>query len=847
MIVAEITQVKRLLAEVSQKELFLRLLFKNLPQKIFVKDAHSRYLYCNENFARDMGIIPDEIAGKRDDDFFPVELAEKYRADDQRIMASGQSENIEEVYRVEGVEQIVHTVKAPVLSGQGEPVGLLGIFHDITARKQTEAALAKYHAGLEGLIAARTVELQSANTMLLLEIDRRQNLQEELSLSERRYREFVEGTEDLITQVDSQGRLLFVNHAAQKIYGLKPEKCLGLSAFDFVHPQDRAETQLAFQDWLRERREVVVWGNRQLSRDGQEHFLHWTCNFHYDTSGKLLYVNSIARDMTELQKAEEALRQACDEQEKKIAEQTRDLEEKIAELVEVVEKQKHTEAELRESEERFRQIAGNINSVFWIRDLPAEQILYVSPAYETIWGRTCESLYLKPDSWLDAVHPDDLDWVVERHFPRKARELGLEFRIIRMDGSIRWVRSKVFMVCDHNGRKYREVGVAEDITTYMEVLDRLRESESRYRMFFETSTDGISISEMSDTDKGKRLIDCNASYMRLAGFAKAELLDLADIRTLKKFIHKKTGDERRSPSLDIIREDGRCGGLYSWLRRDGRVNFIECRGTRLIINGKELMHCVHRDITQVKLADEKIRHLSRRIIESTEEEQKRIARDLHDEFGQRLLSMRHKVDALQKKLIPSGRSDLPELTEIDGLIDTIGSVVRGVTNRLRPDLLDTLGFLPTLQWGMRDFAERYPLIRTSMEIVGAERKIMPEYEIALYRVFQEGLTNIAKHAEANTVTARLIFSYPSLILTLADDGRGFDQDPLSGFPLKIHGGLGLRSMQERMLAIGGTLAIRSVRGQGMALRAEVCQPVHGQREDSFLHDKNMSVELVHER
>ncbi|MFA7382466.1 MAG: PAS domain S-box protein [Desulfurivibrionaceae bacterium] len=824
-IVTEITEVKRLLAEVSQKELFLRLLFKNLPQKIFVKNAELRYLYCNEKFSQDLGITPDEIVGKKDEDFFPVEIVEKFLADDQRVMASGKTEDTEEVHALEGLDWGVRTVKAPVVSEEGKPVGLIGIFHDITARKQAEAALAQYQNGLERLIADRTAELQSANTLLLKEIARGQDLQEKLSRSERKYREVIEGTEDLITQVDSQGRLLFVNHAAQKIFGLEPEECLGLSAFDFVHPQDRSETEQAFQDWMRERRKVVVWGNHQLGRNGERHFLHWTCNLHYAADGMLLYANGIARDMTELQKVQEALRQACAGQEKKIAEQTWELEKKVAELVNIVEKQRQTEVDLRESEERFRQIAENINSVFWIRDLSAQQILYISPAYERVWGRSCESLQQKPDSWLDAVHPEDRDLVLARHFPRNGREQGLEYRIIRTDHNIRWIRAKTFIVCDQSGSKYREVGVAEDITTYMNILDRLRESESRYRTFFETSSDGISVYALPDAGERKKFIDGNASYQRLAGRGKEELQKIADIRTLKNFINKKSGDNSICPSLDIIREEGHCAGMYSWMRPDGRDNFIECRGNRLTINGLGLMHCVHRDMTQVKLAEEKIRHLSRRIIESTEEEQKRIARDLHDEFGQRLLAMRHKVDTLQKKLVSAGKSDLPEFAEIDGLIDTIGAVVRGVTNRLRPDLLDTLGFLTTLQWGMRDFAERNPLIKTSMEIVGAEKKIRPEFEIALYRVFQEGLTNIAKHAGAKTVTARLIFSYPCLILTLADDGLGFDQDPGSGFPLKNNGGLGLRSMQERMLAIGGTFVIRSRRGEGMVLRAEVCQPI----------------------
>ena len=823
-IVTEITEVKRLLAEVSQKELFLRLLFQNLPQKIFVKDADSRYLYCNEKFSQDLGITPDEIVGKKDEDFFPADIAEKFLADDQRVMAFGKTEDTEEVHTLEGLGWAVRTVKAPVVSEEGTPVGLIGIFHDITDRKQAEAALAQYQNGLERLIADRTVELQATNTLLLKEIARGQDLQEELSRSERKYREVVEGSEDLITQLDSQGRFLFVNHAVQNIFGLEPEECLGLSAFDFVHPQDRRKTQMAFEEWRRERRKVAVGTNRMLGSNDQVRFLNWTCNFHYDPDGALLYVNGIARDMTELQKVQEALRQACAGQEKRIAEQTRELEAKVAELVDSLAKQRETEADLRESEERFRQIAENINSVFWIRDLFAEQILYISPAYERIWGRTSESLKLNPDSWLDTVHPEDRDLVLARHFSRNGREQVLEYRIIRTDHAIRWIRATTIIVCGQSGSKYREVGIAEDITSYMNILDRLRESESRYRTFFETSTDGISIYELPEAGEGKKFIDGNASYQRLAGRGKDELLALADIRIFKNFINKQTGAESICPSLDSICEDGRCTGMYSWVRQDGRENYIECRGNRLTIDGMELMHCVHRDMTPVKLAEEKIRHLSRRIIESTEEEQKRIARDLHDEFGQRLLAMRHKVDILQKKFVAAGKSEMPEFAEIDGLIDTIGTVVRGTTNRLRPDLLDTLGFLATLKWGMQDFAERNPLIRTSIEIVGAEKKIMPEFEIALYRVFQEGLTNIAKHAGAKTVTARLIFSYPSLILTLADDGLGFAQDPVSGLPMKTYDGLGLRSMQERMLAIGVPLVIRSRRGEGMVLRAEVCQP-----------------------
>lgn len=726
-------------------------------------------------------------------------------------------------------------VKAPVVSGPGEVVGLPGIFQDDAARARAEAELARHHAGLEKIVAGRSADLEKTNELLMGYIARGRGLEEGLRWSEKHCRELVEGIDDLITQVDSQGRFLFVNHVALRIFGLAPEGCIGLMAFDFVHPEDRLETQRAFQGWLREHREVVVWENRQLGRNGQVHFLRWTCNFHYDTSGEILYINSIARDMTALHKAQAALRQANDEQQKKIAEQTRELEEKVAELVEANENLMEMDAELRESDERFRQIAENINSLFWIRDLSGSRILYVSTAYETIWGRSREGLYRDPSSWLDAVHHEDIDRVRANHLRPDSPAQVLEYRIIRSDGAIRWIRSKVFVVRDRTGRQYREVGIAEDITAYMEILDRLRESESRYRMLFETSTDGISVYALSDGNRMQKLIDCNASYLELTGRDKSELLDLADIRILKKFMDRTRGREGRSPSLGFL-GDGRCSGLYSWVRPDGRTNFIECRGSRLFLNGREFMHCVHRDITQAKFAEEKIRRLSRRMIEVVEEEQKRIARDLHDEFGQRLLSIRHNVDDLQKKLVSAGRPDFPELAEIDGLIDTIGSAVRSATNKLRPDLLDTLGFLPALEWGMRDFADRYPSTRISMEVVGARRKIMPEFEIVLYRVFQEGLTNIGKHAGANTVSVRLIFNYPSFILVLADDGLGFDQDSLSGLPLETHGGIGLRSMKERVRAIGGTLSVRSRRGGETVLRAQVFQPAGGAEGLPLFHD-----------
>jgi PAS domain S-box-containing protein len=120
-----------------------RTLIENLPQKLFLKDRNSVYMFCNQNYAADLKIKPEEISGKTDYEFFPKELAEKYISTDQEIMDAGQLENIEEKYIHNGETSIVHMVKTPVRDERGEPVGILGIFWDITEQKRNEEEMKK--------------------------------------------------------------------------------------------------------------------------------------------------------------------------------------------------------------------------------------------------------------------------------------------------------------------------------------------------------------------------------------------------------------------------------------------------------------------------------------------------------------------------------------------------------------------------------------------------------------------------------------------------------------------------------------------------------------------------------
>lgn len=136
-------------------------------------------------------------------------------------------------------------------------------------------------------------------------------------------------------------------------------------------------------------------------------------------------------------------------------------------LLSILEDEKHAARKLRESEARFRQIAENIQEVFWITDPAKNAILYVSPAYESIWGRPCQSLYDEPRNWLEAIHGDDRAAVLEAAMTRQVTgDYHETYRIMRPDGTPRWIRDRAFPVRNDQGEVYRVVGIAVDITEH---------------------------------------------------------------------------------------------------------------------------------------------------------------------------------------------------------------------------------------------------------------------------------------------------------------------------------------------------------------------------------------------
>jgi two-component system, cell cycle sensor histidine kinase and response regulator CckA len=135
------------------------------------------------------------------------------------------------------------------------------------------------------------------------------------------------------------------------------------------------------------------------------------------------------------------------------------------------------EAAARNSEEHLRQLAENIGEVFWMTDLAKREVLYVSPAYETVWGRTCDSLLQQPQSFFDAVHPDDYPRVLGAQQSELGLPYELEYRIVRPDFSVRWIRDRAFPVRDATGMVIRIAGLAEDVTEKRQLEIQMRQSQ----------------------------------------------------------------------------------------------------------------------------------------------------------------------------------------------------------------------------------------------------------------------------------------------------------------------------------------------------------------------------------
>jgi PAS domain S-box-containing protein len=353
----------------------------------------------------------------------------------------------------------------------------------------------------------------------------------------------------------------------------------------------------------------------------------------------------------------------------------------------------------------------------------------------------------------------------------------------------------------------------EDITERVRAEEELRRSEDRLRLMIDT----IPTNVWSLRPEGA--VDfLNQHWLDYTGLSLEEGLaepnavvhreDLAGV--MDSWRVDMAAGRRCEYEMRLRRADGE----YRWFLvrtvplRDERGHIVKWFGMSTEIEDRK------RAENELYRSFEQLRALAARLQRVREEERAKVAREIHDELGQALTAIKIDLASLVHELSPEQSRPLRR-ESIMKLIDETIQTVRRISTELRPGILDDLGLVAAVEWAAEEFEARTGT-RCRISVPGADVALDPDHATALFRIFQETLTNVARHANATEVSVRLAMENGDVSLEVRDDGKGLSEEQLSAA-----NSLGILGMRERALLLGGELAINGVHGKGTTVRVRM--------------------------
>lgn len=597
------------------------------------------------------------------------------------------------------------------------------------------------------------------------DITERKDAEDRLHASEQAFRAVVEHSPDYIARYDLKFRRVYANPALRAltksdVVGKTPTE---LSAF--VDPEHYVSRLRSVVETRKETTEQV----RLRDANGRIHWGDIRIVPEFSPSGEVASVLAISRDIDDLKRSEQLFRT---------------LTENFPDLIARFDR-----------EHRFLYVNPAVTKAFGIApDAMVGKRLGEPPIAGSAQLIACLRTGIDR-AFLEGVPNED-----EASWEREAERRVFELRHIPEHDSL--------------GHVVSVLSVARDITKLREMETALRDSERAFRTLAENAPDPI-----IRYDKQCRRIYVNPEFVRVSGVDAAKLIGrragqvLASPASIDRRFRNRLRTVMRTGAAAKFELSWEVSGKQQWWYVRAAPEY-DANG--VIQSGLTIW----RDISETKAAElrlresyDMLRELASRREMAREEERKRIARELHDELGQQLTALRMRASTLRIRFGP----DNPELTEqvqkLLELADQTMQVVRNAVSSLRPGALDA-GISAAVEWLVAEFS-RGAQVTYSLSVPEESLPLAEERAIALFRIVQEALTNVARHAQARHVYVRLERVGGDCLVEVRDDGCGFD-------PVAIRKrSFGLAGMKERMLMLGGKIAIVSAPGKGTTIKVDL--------------------------
>ena len=612
----------------------------------------------------------------------------------------------------------------------------------------------------------------------------------------------IEGATDAVFVKDLQGRYSLINPAVPRFVGKPAEEIIDHDDTE-IFPPETAHKIIEVD------REIVATGSARTSEvvaivDGVTHTYLSTKSPHRDAAGKIIGVIGIAADITERKQVEDELYEFNRQLESCVTRRTAELEQ--------------ANALLGEAEQRYRTLFTQAADGLLIIDPETACVIEFNNAACRQLGYTRDEFARLRVSDFEAIEtPEQIRSRINKVLGEGRDDFETQHRA--RDGKLRSVHVTVQLV-ELSGRRVFQ-SVFRDITDRKLAEKALRESEERYRALFETSPDGVAV-----FDNQMNVVMANRRAVEMYGYESAE--EMIGISTYdliapeyRRRAHENTRQIMETASLQPIESIGVKKDAARFAAELSAALIRDAQGQPVAVLG------VSRDITERKLAEEErrasheqLRALSARLQSAREEEGARIARELHDELGGALTGLKWDLEGIDKTLTVSGKGEqvrsvrekIPIMTTlIDETIDT----VRRISSELRPGVLDDLGLVAAIEWQAQQFQSR-TRIRCDCDATLDTHDLDREAVTAVFRIFQEILTNVIRHAQATLVNARMLEDAGVFVLEVTDNGRGITDDEK-----KNTRSLGLLGMRERAHLVGGEIGINGADGKGTTVVVRV--------------------------